>query len=61
MGVGRVFFLTSLVKIERKQPLLVSDGSILKNLSVDSCISFREHSGSTGGLSLHEKRTDAAL
>lgn len=42
----------SLVKIERKQPLVISDGSSLKNLSIDSSISFKEHSGSTGGLSL---------
>lgn len=46
------FILTSLVRTERKQPLVISDGSILKNLSVDKCISFKEHNGRTGGLSL---------
>lgn len=50
----KFFFLTSLVRTERKQPLVISDGSILKNLSVDRCISFKEHSGRTGGLSLQE-------
>lgn len=51
-SLGAFLLLTSLVKIERKQPLVISDGSSLKNLSIDSSISFKEHSGSTGGLSL---------
>lgn len=56
-SLGAFLLLTSLVKIERKQPLVISDGSNLKNLSIDSSISFKEHSGSTGGLSLQGKRS----
>lgn len=51
-ALGFLFPLTSLVRTERKQPLVISDGSILKKLSVDKCISCKEHSGRTGGLSL---------